>query len=764
MLKEALPTTQDLRADDPDRICPMLAGPSMIDGDTLIVRQAQGEIAVQADRALLRKAFRLCDGTRSLTELLAGIARPDARDQFGRFLRFLLDSGAFVDASGYLLANMGFAWGNNPYGQAAPDDLSERIGYRFSQTAPDAAGALVQPVIAADGAATLEFSVARNPDDGLQSAMDARVSTYVFGGAPLTQDQLDQLVWSLAGIVGETRARAGGLAPRRTTPSAGSMHLAEVYVALRQPTSGGAGPGLAAGIYRVQYPGEYRVRYTLVSAALALLPRAVAKPWCLESAAGMVFLAADAGLAALRYRNRAVQYLYTEAGMALQNGALTASRQGMGFVAFGSYYEAVVRSLCGTPDHLILGSAIFGGLPSPAQLARADEAPAVDFAWAEAPSAEYTLPFHVGRAKLKHGPSDRPTWGRDTDPALAFRKALAETIERQGYREPRGLRQAAYADLEDALDPREVARFSAAQYRGQDFACVPFDAHAPYWWAEAERLTDGRRIAVLADLVYSADALRDACGQTRYYWRSNSSGCAAGTTMADARLAGTLELIERDAFMRHWFAQQPGTGLRPDSLPGPFQDRLRAIASTGFTVSVQTLASRWAQVIFLFARHAERRFACVSAGAGLSIGRAMESALVELESRVFSLLNGHDVGRMSPARVRTPDDHFALYARPAWFNRADRLFTPLAELSYAEAGRRDLASPQALYEGLVDGGIAPLFVDITPRKNAIGGGDRLAVARAFAPGLIPMAFGAGMEPRGSTSVRHPASAFPHPFP
>ena len=293
---------------------------------------------------------------------------------------------------------------------------------------------------------------------------------------------------------------------------------------------------------------------------------------------------------------------------------------------------------------------------------------------------------------------------------------------------------------------------------------MPFDAHAPQRWTEAERLTDGKSIAVLADLVYSSHALRDLHGQTTFYWRSNSSGCAAGTTMADARLAGILELIERDAFMRHWFAQQPGVGLAIDSLPGVFQRRIQAIRLTGFTVSVQTLHAPHGQVAFLFARHAGRRFACVSAGAGLTLARAMESALVELESRVFSLLNGHDVGHMRPSDVVTPDDHFALYARPAWFNRADNLATPATHMSFARAEQRDVASPQTLYESLVAGGIVPLFVDITPRHNALGNGERLSVARVFAPGLIPMAFGNAMEPRGSIAVRHPASAFPHPFP
>ena len=164
------------------------------------------------------------------------------------------------------------------------------------------------------------------------------------------------------------------------------------------------------------------------------------------------------------------------------------------------------------------------------------------------------------------------------------------------------------------------------------------------------------------------------------------------------------------------------------------------------------------------ARHAERRVACVSAGAGLGLQRALESALAELESRVFSLLHGVAIGRVRPASVRTPDDHFDLYANPTWFDRADHLATPTTHQPFAQAERRDLPSTQALYDGLVAQGIDPLFVDITPRQNALGSGERLTVARAFAPGLVPMSFGSGMEPRGSVASHHPASTFPHPFP
>ncbi|WZB76098.1 hypothetical protein WJ972_09595 [Achromobacter insuavis] len=179
MLTETLPSADDLRADDPARLCPMLAGPTLIDGDTLTVRQAQGDISINADRALLRQVFLLCDGTRSLTELLDSVTHHSTRERLGRFIPFLLNNGALVDASRYLLNNMGYAWGNNPFGQAAPDNLSERIGQRFSHASPSR--------VTRPSPAALERAVERKPSDALQSAFDARLSTYTFDDTALPQ-------------------------------------------------------------------------------------------------------------------------------------------------------------------------------------------------------------------------------------------------------------------------------------------------------------------------------------------------------------------------------------------------------------------------------------------------------------------------------------------------------------------------------------------------------------------------------------------------
>lgn len=753
MLQETIPDLDALGLYDTKRLCPIFPGPAMIKGNHLTVRLPSGEVTIEAPKALFKRVYALCDGTRSIDELLATVASETERSQLQSFILFLLESGALIDASHYAWTATGYAIGNSPFGQAALNQRSDAIAKRFI---PSAA-----PSTEPHAYAIAQTSFCR--------PFLNRSSTVTFGDDTVSLELINTMLWTMAGITGERRWSDGTTLPRRTISSAGAMHLLQVYVAIQAPltplTATDGQPDLLPGIYRVQYPAVSTVTFQKVSDDLTLLPRAVAKPWYLSGATGMIFLAADARLAGLRYRNRSVQYLFTEAGMALQNAALTAAEFGFGLVTFGSYYEPVVRQLCGLSDELVLGTAFFGSIPSEERRQLAATCPDVTFAWSDAPSDVYTLPYFVGRAQIKKDSVDRPTWGRDVNPALAWRKAIAETIERQGYREPRDLLQAAFNDLPHALAPSMLARFVPAQYRSKAFPFKPFDPNARVYWAQGTSHIAGKQVAILADFVYARESLETMYGYHASYWKSNSSGCAAGTTWDDAKLAALLELIERDAFMRHWLQQKPGVGVPLASLPARLQTRVNKLIQLGFAVTVQSLPSPWAPTAFFFAQHAQLRCTCVSAGARLRFVDALDSALVELESRVFSLIHGIALEKKAPQDIANPDDHFSLYAQPRYFQRADRLSLPQVMSTYENVVKTDLETPDALYRRFDAYGIDPVFVNITPQRAGVRDGrEQLSVARAFAPGLVPMSFGYSVEPRGMIENVHRASFFPHPFP
>ena len=401
-----------------------------------------------------------------------------------------LPEGALVDANLASAHAARYAFQFSPFGLAAESRVTDTICRRF----------LWNQAGSADHAPPGSRKVHGAP---LAPLFDTRVTTYTFDDKTIKRQTLERLLWSLAGVVRVNHPRVGHVTPQRTLASAGGMHLVEVFVALQRDV----GP-YEAGVYRVRYPGERLIVLERVSGDQHLLPLAFGKPWELTYAVGAVFLAADATVAAMRYRSRSLQYLFMEAGAALHNGALSAESLDLGYATIGGYYEGPIAGMCRLQQQLILGSAIFGAKPSPDQVRLVARSPDIDFAWVNGASARFSMGFHLARAKVKTPDDDRPhTWGRGVDPWVAMRKAIAEAVEREGFREARGVVEGRLGDVEGALDPRDFVRYRASQHADPGFGYRPFDPEHRYPWAAATDLVSGKTVRVLAELVYSRASL-----------------------------------------------------------------------------------------------------------------------------------------------------------------------------------------------------------------------------------------------------------------
>jgi ribosomal protein S12 methylthiotransferase accessory factor len=75
---------------DPARIRPIIAGPSLISGGRMSVRLVHGDIEITASAKMLKRIFAMCDGTRSIVEILQRIVNTTERSRFKRFINFLL--------------------------------------------------------------------------------------------------------------------------------------------------------------------------------------------------------------------------------------------------------------------------------------------------------------------------------------------------------------------------------------------------------------------------------------------------------------------------------------------------------------------------------------------------------------------------------------------------------------------------------------------------------------------------------------------------
>lgn len=735
---------------DETRLSPIVAGPGWLRGNTLTLRLPQGELSIQAPARLLQRALTDCDGSTAWQTLIE--RTPEAhRDEFDRFLRFMMSEGALIDA--IRLTTLASAYGHQTttVGYSAPAALTDAIAQRF---------VLGQ----APGPATT-YTVRDTP---LDAFFDTRSSSYVFSAAPVTLDALLALLWSSAGIVSSVHERPGARQPRRTLASAGAMHLLAWRLVLQRRV----GPN-SPGVYRVTFPDARAVALDRLSDDIGMLPRVFHKPWQVGASAGVLFALGDTRIAALRYRNRAVQYLFLEAGAAFQNASLTAPRLGLACAQIGGYSDEHAAKLTRAEDHLVLGSLIFGPAPSEHDVQATSRVRPIDFVWSDADHDAYRTPFHIARVRPKELPDDtRNTWGRDPDPRLAYIKAHAEAVERDALLEPRDITVARLDELSHALHPSQIVSYRDAQYRKPDFPHQKLDPKASYHWSPAEPLLGGPRCWMPGQFIYGRQVLSSIPITGGSLMQSNSSGCAAGPTAAAATEAALLEVIERDAFMRHWLTQTPGQALGPRQIPASLRRRLEQLEATGCGVVAQVLHTPAAPLVFVVlvsAQHAQQHFTCVGAGARPTLEASLDAALVELETTVYTRLVGQTFEPLTPQKVRSPADHTLLYAQARYFKRADAVLRPTTPAVIPKHKDR-VADVTALAGKLRDtlGEVCtagPCVVDITPVKCHIDQGRiALHVVKAIAPGMIPMAFGFGLTPEAGVASLHPAARFPHPFP
>jgi ribosomal protein S12 methylthiotransferase accessory factor len=749
VLNEAIPDALRASLPDKNRLSPMLAGASCIDGHVLTVRTPTQDVQVRANKRLLSKVFALCDGTRTFQEILSALPPRFDRDEFGQFMEFLLEEQALIDGALVTASAARYAFQDSPFGMAAEAALTDQIRRRFLWNEEGACPALPENT----------RKIANPP---LNELFSARMSSRTFDEIPVSETSLLALLWSIAGVVSIRHERTGYDSPKRTIASGGALQLIKVFVVLQRSTG-----SYQPGVYRVHYPHERAVALEHLGDGHELIPRAFIKPWELTYATGAIFLAADVRVASTRYRNRALQYLFMEAGAALHNGGLSAPQLGLGFATIGGYYEKTASRMCRLTEELILGAAIFGPEPTPDQIHLIHRAPDLDFAWVDGDSGSYVMPFHLARAKVK-APDGRRSdnWGRDANPWLAYRKAAAEAIEREGLREPRNLQFAKFRDLPNGIDPLLFAKYSDAQYASSGFPYSRFNPEISQPWAAAVDLVSGNEVRVLAELVFSRTSLA-AFGRLppRPFSQVTTSGCAAGVSQEDASFRALLELVERDAFVKHWLLQTGADVIAPSRLAPEIVDRIQKIEALGCKVVVQKLSSPWAHVCMLAAQHEARHFTTMGTSANANFEDAARDALSEIETRVYAWLHGHQPQVSEPDKVNSPMHHFDLYGAKRYFRRADRVLFPGSPPSSVNLAPFPFHNSAQLVDSFEEKGIHPIMIDMTPERCYLDQGrTKISVVKTMIPGLLPISFGYHIEPMGMLAQVHRGSKFPHPFP
>ena len=171
----------------------------------------------------------------------------------------------------------------------------------------------------------------------LEETLQSRRSIREYSEAPLTLEEVSQLLWAAQGQTTDW----GG----RTSPSAGALYPLETYLVV------GNVSGLEQGVYKYRSAEHDLLRVGDGDRRALLAAAALDQAWVHEGAAGII-LAAVYGRTTGKYAERGIEYVHMEAGHAAENLLLQATALGLGSVPVTGFYRGEAREALGLPDEV----------------------------------------------------------------------------------------------------------------------------------------------------------------------------------------------------------------------------------------------------------------------------------------------------------------------------------------------------------------------------------------------------------------------------
>lgn len=171
------------------------------------------------------------------------------------------------------------------------------------------------------------------PGQDLWACLQARRSLRQYQERPLTLEELTAMLWATQGVTLES--------PHfllRAAPSAGALYPVETYLAVHQVI------GVEPGIWHLNVPdfaleqvapGDFR--RPLVAAGLSQN--------FLGTGAAVFIWTGVLNRAMWKYRERAIRYLFLDAGHICQNLMLAATALGLGCCPVGAFFDGEVEQL-----------------------------------------------------------------------------------------------------------------------------------------------------------------------------------------------------------------------------------------------------------------------------------------------------------------------------------------------------------------------------------------------------------------------------------
>ncbi len=743
---------------------PVTFGHWVIDGGKLSCKLPRKTLAIRAPRKLLLDVVNFCDGSRKWDQVLSELEQRWETKALSAFLTELADAGALVDAS-LVLAN----WA----------DIAQLPTVTLASAEADEIGVLhlvaEKRLLPGCGSFIGAIRYQKNP---LANLLEGRQSSRTFFDESISVESLHAILWAAHGVTG---LQASGPATwHRTIASGGSIHGARWFVVvLRELKSKNSLPAFTApGIYEARFHQLGGVSLEKVVGDFQHAWHCLLDPRVLTFASALVLPVCNFVAASRKYGNRAVLYALMEVGQALQNAQLMAVQVGASSIVRGDAIGHQILNLIGLdttaePAHVpfAMPAMVVGAKASKKQVQQqlsesffkispGLSVSADSFAYSATPAAGPFLQHFVGG-------------GRSANPTLALTKAESEGWERQAWANQVAIAGidfeiGKFSQVNAPIDPRLLVAYSQNQYARTNFPLVRFSTNKNYLWAKAIDARTGKTHGVLADCVYAHSALPRRFQRTAYA-NASTSGLAAGVSFDEALSRATLELIERDAFVCAWLGAQAPPVISPMSLPSSARRRIQELSDCGFRIVISNISTGWVPVVSVFAQSSRLPLTTITAAAHFSAEQALEKALDEAETQIACAKH----------YVPAKDDSYPMrrieryYRCKRTYRRSDFYADSDNVVTFKSADRNTCKTWSKLQARIFEDNLDLLAVDMSPKDAAIGQGRLpLYVVRAFVPGLLPIWFEAGMQPRGmarflkytaASARRHAGQAFIHPF-
>lgn len=719
-----------------DSSLPIFTVPSVILNRNTTFHKTDKKVVVEVPGKLIRQLVEMCDGTRSLNQVVNSLKSEWDESSMRGLIQELGRHDILIDS--YCLSDLSWNVIENP--PHFPIMVTEKEVRILEEQAKERHRNCSSGKV---------YKVSSSP---LGALLKSRHSTRTFSHQLVEFQAVVDMLW---GAYGENYDG------HRTVPSAGALYPLLVHVALFKDSK-----EFSPGVYSVHMASPDVVGLTLVSSDTNQFTRTFVDPLVVHGSCGVIVISGSFNVTGKKYGNRSMLYVPLEAGHAAQNVHLVALEHDIATLEIGGFVEELLaRAICLPKHYRPLTTIAFG------QEGHENDVDDIETHWVTPMSGQYRPPFAIALARVSAKINDDWSYGRDVSPSLARTKAVAEAREWAACGcVPDKLIQERFSDLDSAIDPREIIRFHPAQYRLKNFPFLPFDVHKQYEWVNCRDELSGSVAHVLADHVYFP-----YYPTSPLYTYANSSGVAAHPEYQKAVETSTLELIERDAFMIAYLTKLTYPTVSDRTLPQEIRNRIRELKKIGFRVWVKDHSLDLAPTVFVFAQNEDLAYTTCASCSSFDVEYAVGHALMEVEASVLARLQNGSAAINNPQEVAMPEDHGALYEQRSYFHRSDFLVNGRSNIEFRNIGRGGACSWQDLVDCLRRRDFSLITVQLSLSEE-FGGNNGLHVIRSIIPGLVPMTFGYRQEPAGMDRIYAIAKEFgvgeisyrdlprlPHPF-